>query len=111
MKRLSGIGPMTTSAYVAALDEASRFAGAAQVTSYLRLVPREHSSGKQQRRGRVVRSGAVATDILHLPARVVVCGSPILRPRENHTQTCASASERRRFVPPMRGDNYFCRQE
>jgi transposase len=51
-----GIGPITASAYVAALDDVSRFSGAAQVTSYLGLVPREHSSGEQQRRGRVVRS-------------------------------------------------------
>ena len=50
------IGPITASAYVAALDDASRFARAAQVTSYLGLVPGEYSSGEQQRRGRVVRS-------------------------------------------------------
>ena len=51
-----GIGPVTATAYVAALDDAARFGRAAQVASYLGLVPREYSSGEQQRRGRVIRS-------------------------------------------------------
>jgi transposase len=51
-----GIGPLTATAYVAALDDANRFGRAAQVASYLGLVPREYSSGEQQRRGRVMRS-------------------------------------------------------
>jgi transposase len=53
---LPGIGPITATAYVAALDDATRFEGAAQVSSYLGLAPREYSSGEQQRRGRVLRS-------------------------------------------------------
>jgi transposase len=53
---LPGIGPITASAFVAALDTASRFERAGQVTSYLGLVPREYSSGEKQHRGRVVRS-------------------------------------------------------
>jgi transposase len=53
---LPGIGPITASAFVAALDTFSRFERAAQVTSYLGLVPREHSSGEKQRRGSIVRS-------------------------------------------------------
>jgi len=51
-----GIGPITATAYVAALDDAARFGRAAQVASDLGLVPREYSSGEQQRRGRVLRS-------------------------------------------------------
>ena len=53
---LPGIGPITASAFVAALDVASRFERAGQVASYLGLVPREYSSGEKQRRGRVMRS-------------------------------------------------------
>jgi transposase len=53
---LPSIGPITASAYVAALDDVSRFSGAGQVTSYLGLVPCEYSSGEQQRRGRILRS-------------------------------------------------------
>jgi transposase len=56
---LPGIGPITASAFVAALDDLRRFGGnrgAAQVTSYLGLVPREYSSGEQQYRGHILRS-------------------------------------------------------
>ena len=53
---LPGIGPITASAYVAALDNVRRFRGAGQVTSYLGLVPREYSSGERLRRGRLLRS-------------------------------------------------------
>jgi transposase len=51
VKRLTtwpSVGPITATAFVAALDNVHRFAGrpgAAQVTSDLGLVPREYSSG------------------------------------------------------------------
>jgi transposase len=50
------IGAVTATAYVAALDDVARFRGASQVSSYLGLVPREYSSGEQQRKGHIVRS-------------------------------------------------------
>ena len=53
---LPGIGPITATAFVAALDDVARFRGAGQVTSYLGLVPSEYSSGEKRRRGRVLRS-------------------------------------------------------
>jgi transposase len=53
---LPSIGPITASAFVAAIDVVSRFDRASQVTSYLGLVPQEYSSGEKQRRGRVMRS-------------------------------------------------------
>jgi transposase len=53
---LPSIGPITASAFVAALDVARRFERAGQVTSYLGLVPQEYSSGEKQRRGCVMRS-------------------------------------------------------
>ena len=53
---LPSIGPITATAFIAALDDAARFDGAAQVTSYLGLVPREYSSGERQHRGRILRS-------------------------------------------------------
>jgi transposase len=48
---LPGIGPITASAYVAALDDAARFSGAARVASYLGLVPREYSSASSNGAG------------------------------------------------------------
>jgi len=53
---LPGIGPVTAVAFIAALDDVARFRGPGQVSSYLGLVPREYSSGEQQRRGGVVRA-------------------------------------------------------
>lgn len=50
------IGPITAAAYVAALDDVTRFRRASQVANDLGLVPREYSSGEQQRRGHIVRS-------------------------------------------------------
>ena len=75
---LPGIGPITASAYVAALDDAARFGGAAQVASYLGLVPREYSSGEQQRRGHVMRSAHPYVQALLVQAawRIVASEGP-----------------------------------
>jgi len=52
-----GIGPVTAVAFVATLDDVTRFASAHQVAAYLGLTPREYSSGEQQRRGRISKTG------------------------------------------------------
>jgi len=62
------IGPITASAFVAALDVASRFERAGQVTSYLGLVPQEYSSGETQRRGCVMRSAHPQVQSLRVQA-------------------------------------------
>jgi len=91
---LPGIGPITASAYVAALDDAARFGGAAQVASYLGLVPREYSSGEQQRRGRVLRSAHPYVQALLVQAawRIV----RVKDPRTAALRTWADAIARRR---------------
>jgi transposase len=91
---LPGIGPITASAYVAALDDAARFSGAAQVASYLGLVPREYSSGEQQRRGRVLRSAHPYVQALLVQAawRIV----RVKNPRTAALRTWADAIARRR---------------
>jgi transposase len=91
---LPGIGPITASAYVAALDDAARFGGAAQVASYLGLVPREYSSGEQQRRGRVMRSAHPYVQALLVQAawRIV----RVKDPRTAALRTWADAIARRR---------------
>ncbi len=52
-----GVGPVTALAFVAALDEVTRFQSAPQVESYLGLVPSENSSGERQHRGRITKRG------------------------------------------------------
>ena len=52
-----GIGPVTATAFVATLDDITRFATAHQVEAYLGLVPSERSSGERQRRGRITKAG------------------------------------------------------
>ena len=54
---LSGRGPLTATTYAVTLDGAARFRDAKQVRSYLGLVPREHSSGEKQHRGRISKAG------------------------------------------------------
>jgi transposase len=89
-----GIGPITASAYVAALDDAARFGGAGQVASYLGLVPREYSSGEQPRRGRVMRSAHPYVQALLVQAawRIV----RVKNPRTAALRTWADAIARRR---------------
>jgi transposase len=91
---LPGIGPITASAFVAALDAASRFERAGQVTSYLGLVPREHSSGETQRRGRVLRSAHPEVQSLLVQAALRVSRSS--DPRTANLRAWAQAIARRR---------------
>ena len=91
---LPGIGPITASAYVAALDDAGRFGGPAQVASYLGLVPREYSSGEQQRRGRVMRSAHPYVQSLLVQAAWRI--SRVKDPRTAALRAWADAIARRR---------------
>jgi transposase len=91
------IGAITAAAFVAALDDVGRFAGrrgAAQVTSYLGLVPREYSSGEQQQRGRVMRSAHPYVQSLLVQAALRVCRSS--DPRVSALRSWTQAIERRR---------------
>ena len=57
LQTVPSVGPVTAAAFVAALDDAGRFARAHQVEAYLGLVPREWSSGEGQHRGRITKAG------------------------------------------------------
>ena len=52
-----GVGPVTSLAFVLALGDVGRFPRGKQVASYLGLIPREHSSGGQQRLGPISKQG------------------------------------------------------
>src|SRR5207247_341785 len=52
-----GVGPVTAAAFVATVDDVTRFRGAHQVEAYLGLVPSEWSSSEVQRRGHITKAG------------------------------------------------------
>lgn len=51
------VGPVTAVAFVATLDAVGRFGSAHHLEAYLGLTPSEKSSGEQQRRGRISKTG------------------------------------------------------
>jgi Transposase IS116/IS110/IS902 family len=52
-----GVGPITSMAFVLTIGDVSRFLRGKQVASYLGLIPREYSSGGQQRLGAISKQG------------------------------------------------------
>jgi transposase len=52
-----GVGPITSLAFVLTIGDVSRFRHSKQVSSYLGLIPREHSSGGKQRLGSISKQG------------------------------------------------------
>jgi transposase len=82
LQSVPNIGPVTAAAFVAAIDEASRFHRAHEVEAYLGLVPRELSSGETQRRGRITKAGSTRVRWLLIQAAV-----SMLRLRDPRTAT------------------------
>lgn len=54
---MPSVGPVTALAFVAALDDVTRFQSAHQVQAYLGLVPSEYSSGDRRARGHITKRG------------------------------------------------------
>ena len=52
-----GVGPITSLAFVLTIGDVSRFKHSKQVSSYLGLIPSEHSSGGKQRLGAISKQG------------------------------------------------------
>jgi transposase len=52
-----GVGPITSMAFVLTMGDVHRFQRGKQVASYLGLIPREYSSGGQQRLGSISKQG------------------------------------------------------
>ena len=57
LRSMPGIGPVTAIAFVASLDDVTRFHSAHQVQAYLGLVPSEYSSGDHRLHGRITKRG------------------------------------------------------
>ncbi len=76
LRTAPGIGPVTAVAFVATLDAVTRFASAHHVEAYLGLTPREYSSGEQQHRGRITKTGSPRMRALLVEAAWRVLRSP-----------------------------------
>lgn len=58
LQTVRGVGPVTSLAFVATVDDPARFKSARELTSYIGLVPGEHSSGDTKRRpGAITKTG------------------------------------------------------
>ena len=57
LQSLRGVGVVTAVTLVAELGDLGRFATPRPLMAYVGLVPREHSSGASQRRGRITKAG------------------------------------------------------
>ena len=75
-----GVGPQTALAMVLTVGDVSRFAGSKQLTCYLGLTPREHSSGGKQRLGHISKQGSTLMRFLLVEAgQTAVRGDESLR--------------------------------
>ena len=52
-----GVGPVTASAFVATIDDISRFRTAHELEAYLGVIPSERSSGEKRQLGHMTKSG------------------------------------------------------
>jgi transposase len=76
LQSVPGVGPLTALAFVAALDDVSRFPTARAVPAYLGLVPQERSSGEAVRRGGISKAGNAQVRWLLVEAAWRVLRSP-----------------------------------
>lgn len=58
LRTIPGVGPLTSLALVAIVDDVSRFKNSKCFASYLGLVPREYSSGETRMMGSITKSGS-----------------------------------------------------
>lgn len=76
LRTVPSVGPVTAAAFVAALDDVTRFRRAHAVAAYLGLVPRELSSGESQHRGRITKAGSPRVRQLLVQAAVSMLRVP-----------------------------------
>ena len=70
---IEGIGPISASAVVAAIGDAKQFTGSRDLSAWVGLVPRQHSSGGKEQLGHITKRGDtyLRTLLIH-GARAVV---------------------------------------
>jgi transposase len=80
-----GVGPVTALAFVLTIGDVRRFSRSKQISSYLGLIPREHSSGGKQRMGSISKQGnRLLRTLLVEAAQSVVRFDPEFRREYQH---------------------------
>ena len=80
-----GVGPVTALAFVLTIGDVGRFSRSKQISSYLGLIPREHSSGGKQRMGSISKQGnRLLRTLLVEAAQSVVRFDPRFRREYQH---------------------------
>jgi transposase len=97
LRSMPGIGPVTALAFVAALDDVTRFQSAHQVQAYLGLVPSEYSSGDRQLRGRITKRSDARMRWLLVEAawRMLRSPNPDLAPLKSWAEQIAARRGKR----------------
>lgn len=94
LMEIEGIGPISASALVAAVGDATQFASARDMAAWLGLVPGQHSSGGKERLGHISKRGDtyLRTLLIH-GARAVLnrCGNK----EDRHSQWANQLARRR----------------
>lgn len=94
LQTISGIGPVTASALVAAVGDAKQFKNGREMAAWVGLVPRQHSSGGKTRLGHISKRGDsyLRTLLIH-GARAVLnaCGHK----EDRRSRWLQSVAERR----------------
>jgi len=97
LRTVPAIGPVTAVAFVATLDDVTRFRTAHQVAGYLGLTPREYSSGERRQRGRISKTGNP-----RMRALLVEAGWRVLRATDPGAASLRAWAER---IAARRGTN------
>jgi transposase len=80
-----GVGPVTALAFVLTIGDVRRFSRSKQISSYLGLIPREHSTGGKQRMGSISKQGnRLLRTLLVEAAQSVVRFDPEFRREYQH---------------------------
>ena len=87
---MPSVGPVTALAFVAALDDVTRFQSAHQVQAYLGLVPSEYSSGARRARGHITKRGDARMAGSWSRPRGAFCARPTRSSRASRRGRCRS---------------------
>ena len=118
---IEGVGPISASAVVAAIGDAKQFNGCRDLSAWVGLVPRQHSSGGKEQLGRITKRGDtyLRTLLIHGARAVVnVCQNKtdrkskwlqgLITRRNKNIATVALANKNARIIWAVltRGETY-----